>query len=110
VVKSDPRIDIRPARKQVQRGVTILRPGMNGKVGFGDDYRAGNPVGLETVEHVAHDGGAAQFRSPQHLASDDIHIIERGGFAPIQLDQDVPSELMQFPILQSQGACVAKAG
>ena len=91
VVERDPGVHRIAAGEQVDRCVTVLRPGVDGQVAFLDNHYARYSVGREVVECRIDDRSAGFFGRSYHGRFDTGHVVHHVGFATEEFYQDMPS-------------------
>ena len=75
------------AHEYVERGVTRLRPGVDGDVALGQHRDAGNPIRLEMVHMDVQERRACRINAAAQRRLDEIDIVE--ALRPIQIDNEV---------------------
>lgn len=80
------------AGEHVDRGIAVLRPGMDRQVRFGDHHHAGDADRAELVERRGDDGGVGLAGGLEHAFLDPLDIVEALVDAVEQLDDQLLAE------------------
>jgi hypothetical protein len=92
------RVDGGAAGKDVNGGVPVFRPGMDGKVRFGDDDNAANSLGTETMERIPQDDRPAFDGGGQHGVPEKVQVVQYFPVTIVQLNQKMSAQRVQSQI------------
>src|SRR5262245_51267485 len=83
------------AGEDVHGSVPVLGPGVDRKVGLGDDHHAADPERIELVEDHVHDGGLSPLGRFYQGLLHGLEVVDGVGIAIEQLEQEVTTECVQ---------------
>ena len=87
-----PDVDPFSTGKDVDRGIAMLRPGVNRDVGLGDDQDTTDSLGSELVEGLVDDGGATFESGLAHRDLDAIWVVEERAITVVAFHEDLDSK------------------
>ena len=87
-----PGIDGVAAGEDVDGGVEVLGPGVDGEVALLDRHGAGDAAGREAVEVGVHDGGADLRGRGQQAPADVLDVVQQAPGATVEIDQEMAAE------------------
>ncbi len=77
--------------ENIHRGVVILRPCVDGKMGLGDDNHPAYPEWVELMERDLDDGRLCLAGGADHNVPDAVQIMKDSGAALPQFEQQMCS-------------------
>ena len=77
------------AGEDVRRRVAVLRPGMDGNMGFGDGQNAGYALGRKLVKRLPNNMSFYSRRCPQHFLTDMGQVVKQPGVAISKFQEHV---------------------
>ena len=87
-----PGINFGATRIDIDRGVIVFGPGVDGEMRFGDDDDTGDAMRIKRVEDSIDDSGPGMFGGVHHDRFDFMHVVQHFGVAIIKFDQQVPAK------------------